>query len=75
VPQDVSTEILQQLQSGDCQRIFTVHEHINYYSTLSLRKLIETIGLEVVAIEAVPIESSMGRQTFIRSLARRFSAQ
>lgn len=75
VPQDVRTEILQQLQLGDGQRIFTVHEHINYYSSLSLRKLIETIGMEVVDIEAVPIESSMGRQTFIRGLARRFSAR
>jgi Methyltransferase domain len=75
VPQDVSTEILQQLQLGDAQRIFTVHEHINYYGALSLRKLMEAVDLEVVAIDAVPIESSMGRQTFIRGLARRSSAR
>ena len=75
VPQDVSTEILQQLQLGDAQRIFTVHEHINYYGALSLRKLMEAVDLEVVAIDAVPIESSMGRQNFIRGLARRSSAR
>jgi|SRR5579871_174497 len=71
VPQDVSTEILQQLQLGDTHHTFTVHEHINYYSALALRKLLEAIDMEVVAIDAVPIESPMGRQTFIRGLARR----
>jgi hypothetical protein len=75
VPQDVSTELLQQLQLGGAHRIFTVHEHINYYSALALRKLMEVVDLEVISIDAVPIESSMGRQTFIRGLARRSSAR
>lgn len=71
VPQDVSTDVLQQLQSGIVHTTFTIHEHINFYSVLAIRKLMEAATMEVVSIEAVPIDSPMGKQTFIRGLARR----
>jgi Methyltransferase domain len=75
VPQDVSNEILQELQLGSGHHTLAIHEHINYYSALSLRKLIEAVGLEVISVDAVPIKSAMGGQTFIRGLARRLSTQ
>lgn len=72
VPQDQSSEFLKQLQTGDAAGAsITVHEHINNYCTLSVEKLIEAAGLELVSIEAVPIEGPLAKQDFIRALAKR----
>jgi hypothetical protein len=70
VPQDQSTDLLKQLQTHAADRNITVHEHINNYCVLSVQKLIEAAGLEVVAIEPVAVESPVAKQEFIRALAR-----
>ncbi len=70
VPQDYSTDFLKQLQTRGADRNITVHEHINNYCVLSVQKLIETAGLELVAVEAVAVESPVAKQDFIRALAK-----
>ena len=70
VPQDHSTEFLTQLQTRAADRNITVHEHINNYCLLSVQKLIEAAGLELVAIEAIAVESPLAKQEFIRALAK-----
>jgi hypothetical protein len=70
VPQDHSTKFLKQLQTRAADRNITVHEHINNYCQLSVQKLIEAAGLELVAIEAVAVESPLAKQEFIRALAK-----
>lgn len=70
VPQDHSTDFLKRLQTRGADRNITVHEHINNYCALSVQKLIEAAGLELVAIEAVAVESPIAKQEFIRALAK-----
>ncbi len=71
VPQDLSTALLQKLQTGITDIFIGVHEHINNYSLLSIQKLIAAAGLEIVFIEAVPVVSSVATQDYIRALAKR----
>lgn len=70
VPQDYSIELLKQLQTDNVNSIVGVHEHINRYCELSVQKLIEAAGLQLVSIEAIPVESPTAKQDFIRALAR-----
>ncbi len=70
VPQDQSTDLLKQLQTGSTDVNIPIHEHINNYCVLSVQKLIEAAGLELVSIEAVPVESPVAKQEFIRALAK-----
>lgn len=71
VPQDLSTAVLEQAQTGTLNAFLTVHEHINNYSLLSVQKLIASAGLEIVAIEAIQVESPLAKQNYIRALAKR----
>jgi hypothetical protein len=74
VPQDSSTEILQKLQSGWTDYSITIHEHINQYSVLAVQKLLEATGLEVIALDAIPVDTPLAKQSFIRGLAQRRTA-
>jgi hypothetical protein len=71
VPQDLSTIRLEQLQAGGVGPSITIHEHINIYSLLAVRKLILAAGLEIISAEAFPVESPVAKQNFIHALARR----
>lgn len=71
VPQDLSAVLLKQAQTGTIDVFLTVHEHINNYSLLSVQRLIEAAGLEIVAIEAIQVESPVAKQDYIRALAKR----
>ncbi|HEY0757787.1 MAG TPA: class I SAM-dependent methyltransferase [Acidisarcina sp.] len=70
VPQDVKTETLARLQAGDRSRNITLHEHINLYSAMAVAKLLEAAGLEVIAVDTVPVQTPIQRQDFIRALGR-----
>ncbi|MEO6815771.1 MAG: class I SAM-dependent methyltransferase [Edaphobacter sp.] len=70
VPQDHSTEFLKHLQTDSVTDNVGVHEHINNYCELSVQKLIESAGLQLISIEAVPVESPIAKQKFIRALAK-----
>lgn len=71
VPQDVDTNTLQQFQNGDTDHSITIHEHINLYSSLAVQKLLEATGLEIIALDAIPVKTAITNQFFIRGLARR----
>jgi hypothetical protein len=71
VPQDLSTALLEKLQTGSTDVFVGVHEHINNYSLLSVQKLIAAAGLEIVVIEAIPVVSPVAKQDYIRALAKR----
>jgi len=71
VPQDLPDEIFDTLRSNAPVNSLPIHEHINSYSVLAVRKLLEALGLSVVAVEAVPIVSPVSAQSFIRGLAQR----
>ena len=70
VPQDLTTALLEQAQTGILEVFLTIHEHINNCSLLSVQKLIAAAGLEIVAIEAIQVESPVAKQDFIRALAK-----
>jgi hypothetical protein len=70
VPQDLSSDLIEQLQAGRTDVDITVHEHINNYCLLSVQKLIEAAGLHIVSIDAAPVQTPMANQTFIRALAK-----
>ncbi|GGG81488.1 class I SAM-dependent methyltransferase [Edaphobacter dinghuensis] len=70
VPQDSSSDFLKRLQTGDLNCDVGVHEHINNYCELSVQKLIEAAGLQLISIEAVPVENPSAKQNFIRALAK-----
>lgn len=70
VPQDNSTDFLKQLQTDSTNYNIGVHEHINNYCELSVQKLVEAASLQLVSIEAIPIESPIAKQNFIRALAK-----
>jgi hypothetical protein len=70
VPQDNSTDFLKDLQTNSISNHVGVHEHINNYCELSVQKLIEAAGLQLISIEAVPVESPIAKQNFIRALAK-----
>lgn len=71
VPQDVDLATMEAMRSGSWRGRIMIHEHINLYNALAVEKLIAAIGLEPVAVEAVPIIGPLTRQFFIRGLARK----
>lgn len=71
VPQDVDSAILQQLQAGIADCSITIHEHVNLYSLPALRGLMHAAGLEIIALEEVPVETPLCKQIFVRGLALR----
>ena len=50
VPQELTDEFLPRAHGG-CPIDLYIHEHINYYSTSAVRQLLESAGVELVAIE------------------------
>ena len=71
VPQDTSTEVLQQLQAGSADQSITIHEHINLYSSKAIQKLMEAVGLKLIALDTIPVVTAITTQFFIRGLAMR----
>jgi Methyltransferase domain len=71
VPQDIDTPTLRQLQTGITEGSITVHEHINFYSSQALQSLIQAAGLQVAALDAIHVDTPLGKQVFVRGLAQR----
>lgn len=71
VPQDFDTGLIERLQTGRTDVCMTVHEHINNYCLLSVRKLMAAADLEVISVEEIQIESPVAKQHYIRALAKR----
>ena len=71
VPQEIPDADLRRLQAGAAKMELNVHEHINAYSTSAVRKLMETVGLEVVAIQADRMDVGWASAVHLRALARK----
>ena len=71
VPQDLELAAIEAMQAGTWTGSVTLHEHINVYSALAVERLIAALGLERIAVEALPIVGPLARQFFIRGLARK----
>jgi hypothetical protein len=70
VPQELTDEFLHELKDGACPTDLTIHEHINYYSTSAVRRLLESAELELVAIENEEVDVGWARCPFVRALGR-----
>ena len=72
-PQELSEEQRSELTTG--RRVMPVHEHINSYSALAVSMLIEAAGLDLVGIEASPVDVGWGKAVHIRALGRKPAAR
>jgi hypothetical protein len=70
VPQELTEEFLHRVQDGACPTDLYIHEHINYYSISAVRQLLESAGLELIAIEDEEVDVGWARCPFIRALGR-----
>jgi hypothetical protein len=68
-PQEIPDGERAQLKLG--KRMVGIHEHINSFSKTSVTKLIEQAGLQVVAIEATPVDVGWSKAVHIRALGQK----
>jgi hypothetical protein len=73
VPQETDDETLQGLKRGEINKNLSIHEHINGYSSLAMAKLVESAGLELVAIEREQVDYGYAAWTIVRALGRKNS--
>ena len=71
VPQDSPDRKVKQLVAGTYDGLVSVHEHVNLYTTTSVGKLLESAGLEVLAVEAFSLDLGWGKTTNIRALGKK----
>jgi hypothetical protein len=71
VPQEISDGNLQRLQHGATDITVGIHEHINSYSPAALTHLMNAVGLEVIAIEATPVDVGWATSVHLRALGRK----
>jgi len=70
VPQELTDEFLHKLQEGVCPTDLYIHEHINSYSSSAVRQLLESAGLDLVAIETEEVDLGWVRCLYVRALGR-----
>jgi len=68
-PQEIPPEQRAQLKRGEL--LVGIHEHINSYCIEAVTRLIETAGLQVVAIEATPVDVGWAKAVHIRALGQK----
>jgi hypothetical protein len=71
VPQDLSDEQVAQLSKGDRNMSVGIHEHINYYTTTSATKLIESAGLTVIDVQSKTLDIGWTKARIISALGRK----
>jgi len=74
VPQDLASNLIADIQRGASSDTLSIHEHINQYSVAAVAALVQAAGLEVVALEPIPVKTPWSSQDFIRCLAQRSPA-
>ena len=70
-PQELSDAERAALRPGNRRRMVHIHEHINSYCVEAVRKLIEAVGLEIVAIQADRMDVGWAEAVHVRALGRR----
>jgi hypothetical protein len=71
VPQEIGDANLRLFQQGGAPFDVTIHEHINYFSIPAVTKLMNAAGLDVVAIEAMPVDLGWAKSALVRALGRK----
>jgi hypothetical protein len=71
VPQEITDANLLRLQHGATDITVGIHEHINSYSPAALTHLMKEVGLEVIAIEATPVDVGWAKAVHLRALGRK----
>jgi hypothetical protein len=70
-PQESQDAMLQQMQEGSASPPLGIHEHVNQYSLPAVRALLESAGLELVAMEKEEVNLGWLTGTHIRAIARK----
>jgi hypothetical protein len=73
VPQEITDANLLRLQHGATDIAVGIHEHINSYSPAALTHLMNEVGLDVIAIEATPVDVGWATAVHLRALGRKSS--
>jgi hypothetical protein len=68
-PQEISNADLPRFRAG--KLTIAIHEHINRFCIQSVTTLIESAGLRLVAIEAVPVDVGWATSVHIRALGQK----
>jgi len=71
VPQDLTVDIIARLTNGDPKIPVAIHEHINFYTTESVEKLLQAAGLDVIEVQTVEMDLGWSKPTIIRALGRK----
>jgi predicted SAM-dependent methyltransferase len=71
VPQDLTDNKVAQLANGDRDIAVTIHEHINFYTTESVTKLLQAAGLDVIEVRAEERDLGWNKGTNIRALGKK----
>jgi len=71
VPQDLSDKRVAELKDGNSGTGVPIHEHINFYTVLSVTKLIRAAGLELVDVQAQTLDLGWCAHTIIRGLGKK----
>jgi len=71
VPQEMSDAELEALNNGTYKWNISIHEHINRYSLSSATRLLEKVGLKVVAARADDVDLGWAQGVHVRVLGRK----
>jgi len=74
VPQEIDGPDLRLLQQGKPPFDVAIHEHINYFSIPALTQLMAAARLDLIAIEAMPVDLGWAKSTILRALGRKPSS-
>jgi hypothetical protein len=68
-PQEISDANRPRLRAGELR--MDIHEHINSFCIQSVTRLVESAGLRLVAIEALPVDVGWATSVHIRALGQK----
>ena len=70
-PQEIQDDEREGLRRGTLGFDVGVHEHINSYCVLAVKRLLEAAGFEVIAVESSPVEVGWAKAIHIRAIGRK----
>jgi len=71
VPLEMSDTEFRDLESGRHQSDIIIHEHINKYSLSSITRLLEKVGLKVVATQVCEVNLGWTKGVHVMALGRK----
>ncbi|HLH08243.1 MAG TPA: class I SAM-dependent methyltransferase [Terriglobales bacterium] len=70
VPEDIDREKIDRLLQGENLHI-PIHEHINFYNLEAVRRVVEAVGLQLIAVQADRLNLGWANTTILRGLGRK----